>query len=136
MGFFDSRIRHFDTSQNWFGYILDTFQCAPALCLEAVPEGCPSANPSLRFFHPYPPPILAFFWAKKSEDPPKRTRNFLSAEPWKAMEKIVKRRKKKRGKRKNARIGRLGQFSQDFHFLLQDPRTPEGFQKGSLKGCL
>ena len=27
-------------------------------------------------------------------------------------------------------------LSQDFHFLLQDPRTPEGFQKGSLKGSL
>ena len=27
-------------------------------------------------------------------------------------------------------------YPQDFHFLLQDPRTAEGFQKGSLKGCL
>ena len=28
----------------------------------------------------------------------------------------------------------LPTFGQDFYFLLQDPRTPEGSQKGSLKG--
>ena len=33
--------RRFGTYQNWLGYILDTYECAPALCLEAVPEGYP-----------------------------------------------------------------------------------------------
>ena len=28
-----------DTCPNQFGYISDTYHCAPALCLEAVPEG-------------------------------------------------------------------------------------------------
>ena len=32
--------------------------------------------------------------------------------------------------------GHLFMLGQDFHFLLQNPRTPEGFQKGSLKGFL
>ena len=33
--------RRFDTYQNRFGYISDTYQFAPALCLEAVPKGYP-----------------------------------------------------------------------------------------------
>ena len=33
--------RHFEMCPNRFGYISDTYQCAPALCLEAVPEGYP-----------------------------------------------------------------------------------------------
>ena len=35
---------------NRFRYISDTYQCAPGLCLEAVPEGYPSAVPPLRLF--------------------------------------------------------------------------------------
>ena len=39
--------RHLDTYPSRFGYISDTYQCAPALCLETVPAG----------YHPprYPP---------------------------------------------------------------------------------
>ena len=33
--------RHSDTHPNRFGYVSDTYPCAPALCLEAVPEGYP-----------------------------------------------------------------------------------------------
>ena len=35
-----------------------------------------------------------------------------------------------------AKLGDKGPLGQDFHFLLRNPRTPEGFQKGSLKGSL
>ena len=31
----------FDTYPNRFGYVSDTYQCAPALCLEAVSKGYP-----------------------------------------------------------------------------------------------
>ena len=40
--------RHFDTYQNRFGYISDTYQCAPALCLEVVPERYPFGRYPLR----------------------------------------------------------------------------------------
>ena len=45
---FDCRNKAFDTFATGLGYISDTYQCASALCLEAVPEG----------YHPprYPPP--------------------------------------------------------------------------------
>ena len=33
--------RHVDLYPNQFGYSSDTYQCAPALCLEAVPFGVP-----------------------------------------------------------------------------------------------
>ena len=33
--------RHFDTYSEQFGYISDTYQCALASCLEAVPQWCP-----------------------------------------------------------------------------------------------
>ena len=36
---FDCRTRHSDTYQNQFGDISDTYQCAPALCLERFPTG-------------------------------------------------------------------------------------------------
>ena len=47
--------KHFDTYQNRLGYISATYQCAPALCLEAVPEGYPPpAVPPLPK-NPHPP---------------------------------------------------------------------------------
>ena len=33
-----------DTYPSWFGQILDTCQCAPALCVEAVPEIIPAGR--------------------------------------------------------------------------------------------
>ena len=39
--FFDCCRRHFDAYPNSLGYISDTYQCAPVLCLEAVPEAYP-----------------------------------------------------------------------------------------------
>ena len=43
--------RHFDTSPHRLGYVSDTYPCAPALCLEAVPEKYPpSTVPPLRLF--------------------------------------------------------------------------------------
>ena len=44
--------------------------------------------------------------------------------------------KKHRGKEKELEIKSesFSEYSQDFHFLLQDPWTPEGFQKGFRRG--
>ena len=46
-------------------------------------------------------------------------------------------RGKKEGKKDAQKVlSQCNNYDQDFHFLPQNPRTPEGFQKGFLKGSL
>ena len=76
---------------------------------------------SLRFWYSFPDPPIPAFWPK-SEDPPKKTRISLYAEPLKALEKRAKpykkarktAKRKKRGKRKKQGLEGQGCF-----FLLQ-----------------
>ena len=52
-------IRHFDAYPNRFGYISDRYQCAPVLCLEALPN---------RTSPPQYPPYLYSSWVRHMEN--------------------------------------------------------------------